>query len=306
MLIYINGKLVPREEAKVSVFDHGYLYGDGVFEGIRIYDGNVFRLEEHIDRLFESAKTIALEMPMSRKQLIEATLNTIVANGKRDGYIRLIISRGPGDLGIDPDKCKQGPTLVIIVDKISLYPQKYYDEGIALATSSVRRIPPECLDPRIKSLNYLNNIMAKIDVKKAGVPEAVMLNTRGFVAECTADNIFIVKDGHLKTPQLLHGALGGVTRGAVLELAAGAGIPTHEERLALHDLYNADECFLTGTGAEIVPVIDVDGRVVGDGKPGITTQKLLELFRALRVKDGTRVDYDSQPAPASATAGEGA
>ena len=298
MLVYINGKLVPREDAKISVFDHGYLYGDGVFEGIRIYDGNVFRLEEHMNRLFESAKTIALDMPLSRKDLIEATLSTVAANGKRDGYIRLIVSRGPGDLGIDPAKCKHGPTLVIIVDQISLYPKEYYDNGITLATSSVRRIPAECLDPRIKSLNYLNNIMAKIDVKKAGVPEAVMLNTRGFVAECTADNIFVIKEGRLKTPQLLHGALEGVTRGAILELARDAGIPSSEERLTVHDLYNADECFLTGTGAEIVPVIDVDGRVVGDGKPGPMTHQLLALFRELRLHDGTRVNYTAQPAPA--------
>ena len=212
MQVYVDGNLVSRDDAKISVFDHGFLYGDGVFEGIRVYDGNIFRLEEHIDRLYESSKTIALDVGMSRKEVIEATINTVAANGKRDCYIRLVVSRGPGDLGIDPDKCTHGPTVVIIVDSISLYPQEYYDNGITLATSSIRRIPPECLDPRIKSLNYLNNIMAKIDVKKAGVPEAVMLNTRGFVAECTADNIFIVKDGLLKTPQLLHGALGGVTR----------------------------------------------------------------------------------------------
>jgi branched-chain amino acid aminotransferase len=298
MQIYVNGKLVSRDDAKISVFDHGFLYGDGVFEGIRVYEGNVFRLEEHIDRLFESAKTIALDVGLSRTELIEATLNTVAANGKRECYIRLIVSRGPGDLGIDPDKCTQGATVVIIVDIISLYPQVYYDNGIKLATSSVRRIPSECLDPRIKSLNYLNNIMAKIDVKKAGVPEAIMLNTRGFVAECTADNIFVVKDGALKTPQLLHGALGGVTRAAVLELAGKAGIPNTEERLALHDLYNADECFLTGTGAEIMPVIDVDGRRVNDGKPGPMTHRLLEMYRVLRVEDGARVDYAAQPATA--------
>jgi len=215
MQVYVNGKLFPRDEAKVSVFDHGFLYGDGVFEGIRVYDGNVFRLREHIDRLFESSHTIALNLPMSHEELMDATLQTIAANGKRDAYIRLVVSRGEGDLGIDPDKCKKGCTVVIIVDSIALYPEELYEKGIPIATSAIRRIPSECLDPRIKSLNYLNNILAKIDAKKAGVPEALMLNTRGFVAECTADNIFIVKNGGLKTPQLLHGALGGITRAAV-------------------------------------------------------------------------------------------
>jgi len=298
MLVHVNGKLVPRDEAKVSVFDHGYLYGDGVFEGIRVYDGNVFRLREHIERLFESAHTIALKLPMSPEELMDATLETIAANGKRDAYIRLVVSRGEGDLGIDPDKCKKGSTVVIIVDSIALYPEELYEKGIPIATSAIRRIPSECLDPRIKSLNYLNNILAKIDAKKAGVPEALMLNTRGFVAECTADNIFIVKNGGLKTPQLLHGALGGITRAAVLELAKGAGMITSEERLAVHDLYNADECFLTGTGAEVIPVIDIDGRKVGDGKPGPKTKMLLAMYRELRTKDGAKVKYDTEPATA--------
>ena len=300
MQVYLNGKLVSRDEAKVSVFDHGFLYGDGVFEGIRVYDGNVFRLQEHVDRLYESAKTIDLEIPLSRKELIEAALKTVAANRKRNAYIRLVVSRGPGDLGIDPDNCSK-PTLVIIVDSIVLYPPEYYEKGISLVTSSVRRIPPECLDPRIKSLNYLNNILAKIDARKAGKPEAVMLNSMGFVAECTADNIFVVKDGELKTPDLLYGALGGITRGAVLELAKGAGIPSKVTRLALHDLYNADECFLTGTGAELVPVISVDGRDVSDGRPGRVTKQLTNSFRELRVRDGVRVSYDAQAAPASRT-----
>ena len=290
MLIYLDGKLVPREEARVSVFDHGFLYGDGVFEGIRVYDGNVFRLEEHIDRLYESAKTIAMEIPLTPEQMTQAALDTVAANGRRDAYIRLVISRGPGDLGIDPHSCSR-PTVVIIVGDIAIYPPELYDNGISLITSSVRRIPLQCLDPRIKSLNYLNNIMAKMEARRAGAPEAVMLNYHGRVAECTADNIFIVKDGTLKTPPQLEGALGGVTRGAVLDLARDAGIRCIRTNLGSHDLYNADECFLTGTGAEIMPVTGFDGRQIGPGEPGAITLKLLGLFRELRVRDGVRVNY---------------
>jgi branched-chain amino acid aminotransferase len=297
VLVYVDGKLIPKEEAVVSVFDHGFLYGDGVFEGIRVYEGNVFRLKEHIDRLYESAKTIALDIPMTREEMIQATLDTVATNGKKDAYIRLVISRGAGDLGIDPAKCRR-PTIVIIADSIQLYPQELYDNGASLVTASIRRIPMESLDPRIKSLNYLNNILAKIEAKRAGALEAVMLNHHGLVAECTADNIFIVKQGALKTPDLMQGALGGITRGAVLDLAKKAGIPSFETVLGLHDLYNADECFLTGTGAEIVPVISVDGRKVGDGKPGTVTKKLLADFRVLRTQDGIRVPY-----PAEAKAG---
>ena len=294
MLIYLNGELVPKEKAMVSVFDHGLLYGDGVFEGIRVYEGNIFRLKEHIDRLFESAKTIALESPYTPEELSEATIETVAANGLRNVYVRLVMSRGVGDLGIDPANCKR-PTVFIIADKIKLYPEEFYDNGISLVTDSTRRIPLQCLDPRIKSLNYLNNILAKIEARKAGVPEAIMLNGSGRVAECTADNIFILKDGTLKTPGLTEGALPGVTRGAVLELAETAGIETHPEaRLGLHDLYNADECFLTGTGAEIVPVINIDNRVVADGTPGRTTLRLLDAFRALRVRDGVKVEYDDR------------
>lgn len=295
MHVYLDGKLVPRERAVVSVFDHGFLYGDGVFEGIRVYDGNVFRLEPHIERLYESAKTVALKIPMTPKEMTDAVLSTVAANDKRDAYIRLVVSRGPGDLGIDPDKCSKA-TVVIIVDSIALYPKEFYDKGISLVTSNVRRIPMESLDPRIKSLNYLNNILAKIDAKKAGVPEAVMLNHHGLVAECTADNLFMVKNGTIKTPELLQGALGGITRQAVLDLASEAGLACEETTLGLHDLYNAQECFLTGTGAEICPVINIDGRQIGDGKPGKTTMKLLDAFRELRVKDGVRVSYEKQPA----------
>jgi branched-chain amino acid aminotransferase len=290
MLIYVDGKLVPKEDAKVSVFDHGFLYGDGVFEGIRVYDGNVYRLKEHLDRLYESAKSIALEVPLSHKELTQATLDTIAANGMRDAYIRLVVSRGPGDLGIDPGKCKKA-SLIIIVGSISMYPEELYRTGISIVTSSVPRVPPQCLDPRIKSLNYLNNILAKIEARWSGVPEVLMLNHMGNVAECTADNIFVVKRGALATPDLMQSALGGVTRGTVLELAREAGIPTREGVLGMHDLFNADECFLTGTGAEIMPVISVDGRVVGDGKPGKMTRDLLDRYRELRVRDGAKVNY---------------
>jgi branched-chain amino acid aminotransferase len=294
MKVYLDGKLVPKEQAVVSVFDHGFLYGDGVFEGIRVYEGNVFRLKEHIDRLYESARTIALEIPLSPAEMIQATVDTVAANEKKDAYIRLVVSRGPGDLGIDPAKCRRA-TVVIIVDSIALYPQELYDKGVSLVTSSVRRIPIESLDPRIKSLNYLNNILAKLEAKNAGCPEAVMLNHQGYVAECTADNLFMLKSGHLKTPDLMQGALGGITRAAVLELARKRGVATSETVLALHDLYNADECFLTGTGAEVVPVVAIDGRRIGSGKPGTTTLQLLADFRELRVLDGVKV-------PALATA----
>jgi len=297
MLIYLNGKLVPRDEANVSVFDHGVLYGDGIFEGIRVYEGNVFRLKEHIERLYESAKTIHLDISMTPEELSRATVETVVANGVRDAYIRLVITRGVGDLGIDPTSCPD-PTIFIIAATIALYPPEYYEKGVPLITASTRRIPMECLDPRIKSLNYLNNILAKVEARRAGVPEAVMLNIAGRVAECTADNIFIMRNGILKTPRLTEGVLPGVTRGAVLELGTEAGLETKETVLGLHDLYNAEECFLTGTGAEIVPVVSVDGRQVGDGKPGPITLDLSERFRKLRVSDGHKVVYDAQVTPA--------
>jgi branched-chain amino acid aminotransferase len=290
MLIYVDGKLVPQEEARISVFDHGFLYGDGVFEGIRVYDGNVFRLKEHIGRLFESAKTITLNIPLGPDELTRATLDTVAANGTRDAYIRLVVSRGAGDLGIDPANCAR-PTIVIIVGSIKIYPEELYRSGIPIITSSVRRVPGICLDPRIKSLNYMNNILAKVEARRAGVPEALMLNYHGHVAECTADNIFMIKGGTLLTPDMMQGALGGITRGVVLEIARAAGMPTAECVLGLHDLYNADECFLTGTGAELMPVTRIDGRVIGDGKPGHVTERLLSRFRERRVTDGVRVDY---------------
>jgi branched-chain amino acid aminotransferase len=288
--IYLDGRLVEREDAKVSVFDHGFLYGDGVFEGIRVYGGNVFRLEEHLDRLYESARSIALKIPLNRAELTQATLATVVASGKRDVYVRLVVSRGPGDLGIDPGKCPR-PSVVIIADDIALYPAEMYAKGIALVTAAHRRIPADSLEPRVKSLNYLNNILAKIEARNAGCLEAVMLNHAGRVAECTADNLFVVKGGGVRTPSLVEGALGGITRGAVLELAGEKGMVAEETQLTLHDVYTADECFLTGTGAEIMPVVTVDGRAVGDGRPGPVTLALLEAFRDLRLRDGVRVEY---------------
>ncbi len=293
MKIYMDGKLYDKDDARISVFDHGFLYGDGCFEGIRAYEGNVFRLKEHIDRLYRSAKTLALELPLNPEEMMQAVCDTIAANDKRDAYIRLVVSRGPGDLGIDPANCSK-PTVVIIVAAIKLYPQELYDNGVPLITSHVRRIPMQSLDPRIKSLNYLNNIMAKLDAKRANVVEAVMLNHQGRVAECTADNIFIWTDGILKTPDLLEGALGGITRQAVLDIAKAHDIPATETKMGLHDLYNADEVFLTGTGAEIVPVIAIDGRTIGTGKPGAMTGRLLEEFRKVRVSEGTKVVYKQQ------------
>lgn len=290
MKIYMNGKLVPKEEATVSVFDHGLLYGDGVFEGIRVYEGNIFKLREHVERLYESLKTIGMQISMTVEEMEKAVVDTVVANDQRDAYIRLVVTRGVGDLGIDPDSCPE-PTVFIICASIKLYPEEFYKNGISLITASTRRIPMQCLDPRIKSLNYLNNIMAKIEAKKAGVPEAIMLNTRGRVAECTADNIFIVKNGVLKSPYVTEGALPGITRASVMELAVEQGIEIKEAVMGMHDLYNADECFLTGTGAEIVPVIRIDGRRIADGRPGEMTHKLLGAFREMRVRDGVAVSY---------------
>jgi branched-chain amino acid aminotransferase len=282
MLIYLNGAMVPKEEAKVSVFDHGFLYGDGVFEGIRVYGGKIFRLEEHVARLYESARTLELRVPMEREEMIEAIERTVDANGKSDAYVRVVVSRGPGDLGIDPSKCPHA-TVVIVVDTIAMYPQEAYDFGIDLMTASVRRVPMESLDPRVKSLNYLNNILAKLEAKNAGCLEAIMLNHHGSVAECTGDNLFIVKHGRLETPAVTQGALAGITRGVVLEIAAQLGIEARETELALHDVYNADECFLTGTAAEIVPVVSVDGRTIGDGRPGSMTRLVIAEFRQARV-----------------------
>jgi branched-chain amino acid aminotransferase len=278
--ININGKMYSKADAKISVYDHGLLYGDGVFEGIRVYSGKVFRLHEHIERLYESAKHIFLEVPWSREKMIEEVQRTVAANHKVDGYIRLVITRGSGSLGLDPGKCSD-PQIVIIVDDISLYPAKYYDEGLEVITASFIRNHPNALSPRVKSLNYLNNILAKAEAVRAGCQEAIMLNHLGEVAECTGDNIFVVKHGLLRTPPSNAGILEGVTRNAVIELAEAAGIAVQQTALTRHDIYAADECFLTGTAAEVVPVVKVDGRVIGTGKPGPITRQLRERFHVL-------------------------
>jgi branched-chain amino acid aminotransferase len=278
--VYINGKLYDKSEAKVSVFDHGLLYGDGVFEGIRAYGGKVFRLREHIDRLYESARHILLEIPMSREQMADAVVQTVQVNNKPDGYIRLIVTRGVGNLGLDPRKCAE-PQIIIIVDDITLYPAEFYENGLEVVTASTIRNHPNALNPRIKSLNYLGSILARIEANRAGVQEAIMLNHNGEVAECTADNIFLVKKGELRTPPPHAGILEGITRGAVIEVARAANIPVREMTLTRHDVFAADECFLTGTAAEVVPVVKCDGRPVGTGKPGPITRQLRERFHQL-------------------------
>jgi branched-chain amino acid aminotransferase len=278
--IYINGKFFPQEDAKISVFDHGLLYGDGVFEGLRSYRGKVFRLQEHIRRLYESAKAIWLEIPMSPDEMCDAVNESVSVNKIDDGYIRLVVTRGAGTLGLDPNRCSN-PQVIIIADTISLYPKELYEKGLEIITVSVQRNHPAALSPRIKSLNYLNNILAKIEGIQAGCIEALMLNHKGEVAECTGDNVFLVRQGVLQTPPLEAGILEGVTRDAVIEVAKGAGIEVREMPLTKHDVYVADECFLTGTAAEIIPVVRVDSRVIGSGKPGPMTRDLEKRFKKL-------------------------
>lgn len=276
--IYLNGQLVPPEKAVVSVYDHGLLYGDGVFEGIRVYGGTVFELKLHIERLYESANAIRLKIPITPEEMIAATKETVAANDIDDGYIRLVVTRGAGALGLDIDRTSN-PQVIIIADTISLYPQELYEEGLALITAATIRNHPAALSPRIKSLNYLNNIMAKIEGKDANCLEAVMLNHKGEVAECTGDNIFIVKRGVLKTPPLDAGILEGITRNVVIMLAEKLDIPVQQTALTRHDLYTADECFLTGSAAEVIAATSLDKRPIGDGKPGPVTKQLLEAFR---------------------------
>lgn len=278
--IYIAGKLVPQEDAKISVFDHGLLYGDGVFEGLRSYSGKVFRLQAHVERLYNSAKAIWLTIPLSPKQMSDAISDTVRANDIVDGYIRAIVTRGAGSLGLDPNKCSN-PQVIIIADAISLYPPELYEKGLEIVTVSVMRTHPAALNPRIKSLNYLNNILAKIEGLQAGCIEALMLNHKGEIAECTGDNIFLVRKGVLYTPPIDAGILEGVTRDAVIELAQQAGIEVREVPLTKHDVYIADEVFLTGTAAEVIPVVKVDSRTIGSGKPGPMTLDLKKRFHAL-------------------------
>ncbi len=288
MKVYLNGKLVDKKDAKVSVFDHGFLYGDGVFEGIRAYNCLVFKLKEHIDRLYESAHTIMLDIPLTKKEMIDAVIKTLKANRLKDAYIRIVVSRGEGDLGLDPRKCKGNETVVIITDKITLYPKKLYEEGMEIITVPTIRNLPEALNPQIKSLNYLNNILAKIEAINCGYEEALMMDHLGYIAECTGDNIFVVKKGELYTPPQCMGTLRGITRDTVLEIAKKLKIPTHEHVLTRHELYISQECFLTGTAAEIVPVVKIDGRKIGEGRPGKVTKLIMKEFRKLTKKDGIR------------------
>lgn len=288
MIIYIDGKFYPEEEAKISVFDHGLLYGDGVFEGIRAYHGRVFRLRQHLERLQDSAKAILLKLPISLDQMEKEVLKTLAANKLRDGYVRLVVTRGEGDLGLSPANCPK-QTYFIIADRIKLYPEKFYREGLSIVTVPTRRNVNEALSPRIKSLNYLNNILAKIEASQRGALEAIMLTQEGYVAECTGDNIFILRKGRLLTPPCYLGALEGVTRGVVMDLAKKLKVGCSEEPFTRYDVFTSEECFLTGTAAEIVPVTRVDERVLGTGKPGTLTKKLITEFRKLTQKDGPAI-----------------
>ena len=285
MKIYIDGKYFDERNAKISVFDHGLLYGDGVFEGIRAYHGRVFRLQEHIERLFYSAKAILLTIPLTHQEMMHAVLDTCRRNKLRDGYIRLVVTRGAGTLGLNPNRCKN-PAVIIIADKIQLYPPALYAKGLDIVTVPTTRNLHSALNPAIKSLNYLNNILAKIRANNAGCEEAILLNAEGFVSECTGDNLFIIRRGELLTPPLSAGALYGITHGVVIELARQAGMTVSEPNLTRYDLFNADECFLTGTGAELIPVVKIDGRVIGTGKPGPLFRQLANEYRALTKVSG--------------------
>ena len=286
--IYIDGKFYSEANAKVSVFDHGLLYGDGIFEGIRFYNGRVFRLEEHLARLWDSARSICLEIPISVRRMSDALLETIRENNLREGYIRLLVTRGVGNLGLNPAQCRR-PSVIIITAQIALYPESVYKNGLSVVTCATRRTNPASLNPAVKSLNYLNNVMARIEASLAGADEALMLNDAGYVAECTADNVFILKHGQIFTPPITAGALRGITRGVIFEIAAGLGIRIHETNITRHDVFIADECFLTGTAAEIIPVVKVDGRTIGNGKPGPITTRTIARFRELTHESGTPI-----------------
>ena len=285
MKVYINGKFYSEKNSKISVFDHGLLYGDGVFEGIRAYHGRVFKLKEHIDRLFYSAKAILLNIPMSKQQLMDATVETCRKNNLNDGYVRLVVTRGAGTLGLNPNRCSN-PQVIIIADTIQLYPASLYKKGMEIVTVATTRNHHNAVNPAIKSLNYLNNILAKIEANTAGYEEAIMLNSEGYVAECTGDNLFIIKDNQMFTPSLSSGALHGITRQTSIDLVGELGVSTSEPNLTRYDLYNADECFLTGTGAEIVPVVKIDERKIGNGKPGKITKKMVKAYQELTKVSG--------------------
>lgn len=286
MKIYLNGQFVGKEQAKISVFDHGFLYGDGAFEGIRSYNRLVFKLEEHMDRLYETMHTLMIECPLTKPQFINAVVNTLKENNLKDAYIRVIVTRGDGDLGLDPRKCTGKPNIIVIADKITLYPQEFYKKGLEIITVPTVRNHTEALNPRLKSLNYLNNILAKIEANISGFAEAIMLDTQGFVAECTGDNIFIIKKGLLSTPS--QGRLRGITLDAVLDLAQARAIDVFEGPITRHEIFNAEECFLTGTAAEIIPVVKVDGRKIGDGQPGPITLKLMADFHKATKTEGVK------------------
>ncbi len=288
MKVYINGKFYEQADAKLSVFDHGFLYGDGIFEGIRLYDGCIFRLDEHLERLEYSAKALLLSLPWSRKQIADATCEACRVNGLKSGYIRLVITRGVGSLGLSPKSCSD-PQLIIIADKIQLYPPEFYEQGLKIITVPTRRCNPAALPPTIKSLNYLNNILAKIEAQNLGYHEAVMLNDQGYIAECTGDNLFLVHKGKLLTPPFSAGALAGITRGAVFDIAKKLKLPVEERNLTRYDAWVADECFITGTAAEVVSIIEMDGRVIGNGKPGKATLKITAAFKKIVKKEGTRI-----------------
>ncbi|SFM05516.1 branched-chain-amino-acid transaminase [Salibacterium qingdaonense] len=287
--IYLDGEFVEKENAKISVFDHGFLYGDGVFEGIRVYNGNVYKLDEHLVRLYNSAKSIMLDIPYTKQDLTDIIVETLKKNDLRDAYIRLVVSRGVGNLGLDPASCAR-PQLVVIAEKLAIYPKEFYEKGLDIVTVATRRNRPDVLSPKVKSLNYLNNILVKIEAGLAGVNEALMLNNEGYVAEGSADNIFILREGVLYTPPGYVGALEGITRQAIVELAGEMGYDLREEPFTRHDVYTADEVFLTGTAAEVIAVIKVDGRIIGDGKPGPETQRILEAFRGKVEKDGVKIE----------------
>src|SRR3989475_7539268 len=286
--IYIDGKFYSEADAKISVFDHGLLYGDGIFEGIRFYNGRVFRLGEHLDRLWDSARSICLEIPMTKEEMTEALLETIRQNHLRDGYVRLLVTRGIGNLGLNPTQCKS-PSVIIIAATIALYHEDFYKKGLTIVTCATRRSNPAALNPAVKSLNYLNNVMARVEANLAGADEALMLNDAGNVAECTADNVFVVKRGQIFTPPITAGAFRGITRSIVFEIAAEIGIKITEADITRHDVFIADECFLTGTAAEIIPVVKADGRLIGNGKPGPITTRIMARFREMTRETGTAV-----------------
>ncbi|WP_342500308.1 branched-chain-amino-acid transaminase [Bacillus sp. FSL K6-4563] len=296
--IFLNDELVKKEDAKISVYDHGFLYGDGVFEGIRVYNGNIFRMKEHLDRLYDSARSIMLNIPYSLEELTEKMIHTVERNGLKDAYIRLVVSRGAGDLGLDPNNCGRANT-VIIVEPLAIFPKHLYETGIDIVTVPTRRNRPDVLSPKVKSLNYLNNILVRIEAHMAGVSEALMLNDQGYVAEGSADNVFIYKKGKLYTPPGYIGALEGITRNAIMEIAEDLGYEVKEEPFTRHDVYTAEEVFLTGTAAEVIAVVKVDGRTIGEGKPGVHTNKLLEQFRKRVVEEGEKVVFTDKNIHAS-------